>query len=323
MSDKTKKIRAMIPGVNLDKVFGPRDKEMSESVTETRSRLDKKRDELASLELDAEILEVEDKIRRRRGGEAGGSETKKDLGEKLVEEVVIPIVSRKLSEDEGGKESSDVVDRALRIAEKAVSRKAPEREEGSALDELDKVIGAFTKIRGLIEGEKEEKEETGEETKREVDSLTQLDKGIDLVKKIRDTFPQEGSGGGMSQAMIDFKKWEKEFELKHTKADREYRLSQRRIDKEHDARLAELGIEKERNDLLRDGFKRVGRAVALALGEEEEFEEEEEPAPAKGRRQLIKEKCEVCGAEMMIPPEAQVKGKEIKCSSCNSIFKWE
>lgn len=323
MSDKSKKITVTVPGVNLDKIFGARDEEVSESVTETKSRLVKKQEELESLELDAEILEVEDKIRRRRGGEPVMEVKKDSLGEKMVEQVVIPLVNKKLSEDERSGGSSEVVDRALRIAEKAVERGQPKREEKSALDEFDKGIEVFSKIRGLIEGEKAEKEESGKEPKKEVDSLSQLDKGIELVRKIRETFPQEG-GGENSQAMIEFKKWEKDFDLKAKKADRDYQLEQKKIDKEHDARLAELGIEKERNELLRDGFKRVGRAVALALGEEDEYEEGEESIPeSRGRRQLIKETCSVCGAEILIPPESQVAGKEIKCIKCNSIFKWE
>ena len=127
----------------------------------------------------------------------------------------------------------------------------------------------------------------------------------------------------MSTNMIEFKKWEKEFDLKHKIADREERLERRRIDKKHDIELGKLGIEKDRNDLLRDGFKRVGRAIALGLGEDDEFEEEEESAPAKGRGQLVKEKCTECGTEILIPPETQIAGKEIKCSKCNSVFVWE
>ena len=328
MSDKTKKTRLTIPVVNLDKLFGPRDEGMSESLTETKSRLVKKQEELAGLELDADILDVEDRIRRRRSGETVPEAPKSSLGDKLVEEVVLPIVKSKLTEDEKGGEASSTVDRALRIAEKAVDRGRPKREEEKdALDELDKGIEVFTKIKGLVEGEKAEKEETGEGTKKEADALAELERGLDLVKKLRDTFPSEGGGGGMSETMIEFKKWEKEFELEHKKADREERLERRRIDKEHDARLIELGIEKERNDLLRDGFKRVGRAMALALGEEDEYEEAEyevlEETPTKRRRQLIKEKCTECGAEILIPPEAQVAGKEIKCVKCDSVFVWE
>lgn len=325
MSEKTKKITVTVPGVNLDKIFGPRDKNMDESVTETKSKLDKKREELAGLELDAEMLDVEDKIKRRRSGETTAEPPKKDLGEKLVEQVVIPLVNRKLTEDEKGRGSDEVVDRALRIAERAVGQRPAEGKEKSALDELDKGVEIFTKIRGLVEGEKEKKEDTGEKPKEETDYLTQLDKGINLVKKIRDTFPQEGGGGGTDQALIEFKKWEKEFEAGERKALREYQLAERRIDKGHDIELAKLGIEKERNDLLRDGFKKVGHAVATALGEDEdELGEEEESAPAaKGRQQLIKAKCEVCGAEILIPPEAQVAGKAIKCSKCGSGFVWE
>ena len=324
MSEKSKKITVTVPGVNLDKIFGPRDKDMDESVTETKSKLDKKKEELASLELDSEILDIEDKIKRRRSSEPVSEPPKKDLGDKLVEQVVIPLVNRKLTEEEKGGASGDVVDRALRIAEKAVGQKPAEGKEKNALDEFDKGVEVFKKVRGLIEGEKEEKEAAGEETEKEVDAIDQMNRTLDLAKKIRDTFPQEGGKGGTDQALLEFKKWEKQFEAEQKKAEREHKLEERRIDKGHDIELAKLGIEKERNDLLRDGFKRIGRAAAAALGEEEGLEEEEEPAPAaKGRKQLIKEKCELCGAEILIPPEAQVAGKEIKCSKCSSVFKWE
>lgn len=322
MSDKTKKTRLTIPVVDLDKMFGPRVDKMDESMTETKSRLVKKQEELASLELDSEILDVEEKIKRRRAGETVSETHKSGLEDKLMDKVVIPLVNRSLAEDDKPRDSDSTVDRALRIAERVVARGPPKGEGTSAMDELDKGISIFTKIRGLLETEKVAKEETGEETKKETDSLSELDRGLDLVQKIRETFPQEGGGGGLSETMIEYKKWEKEFDLKHTIADREERLARRRIDKDHDIELGKLGIEKERNDLLRDGFKRVGRAIALELGEEDEYEEEE-PAPAKGRGQLIKEKCEVCGAKILIPPEAQVEGKEITCSECNSTFIWE
>jgi DNA-directed RNA polymerase subunit RPC12/RpoP len=325
-TEKSARLRVVIPGANLDEVLGSRDEGyMNESMTEPKSKLDKKREELAGLELDSEMLDIEDKIKRRRGGEPVSEPPKKDLGDRLVEQVVIPLVNRKLAEEDKGGASGDVVDRALRIAERAVGQRPAEGKEKSALDELDKGVAIFTKIRGLIEGEKDEKEDTGEKPKEETDYLTQLDKGINLVKKIRDTFPQEGGGGGTDQALIEFKKWEKQFEANERKAHREYQLAERKIDKGHDIELAKLGIEKERNDLLRDGFKKVGHAVATALGEDEdESEEEEEPAPAvKGRQQLIKAKCTICGAEILIPPESQVVGKEFKCSKCSSIFKWE
>jgi len=328
MSDKTKKTRLTIPVVNLDKIFGPRNENMDESVTETKSRLMKKQEELEGLELDSEILEVEDKIKRRRSGETVSVAPKDSLGDKMVEQVIIPLVNRKLAEDEKPRDSDSTVDRALRIAEKAVGRGQPKRDdEPNALDELDKGIGIFQKIKGIVEGEKEEKEEAGKPVKKEVDSLAELDHALDLVNKIRETFPPDGGGGGMSAATIEFEKWKKEFELKTKKADREQTLALRRIDKAHDIEIGKLGIERERNGLLRDGLKRIGRAITIGLGEEDEFEEAEyevlEETPARGRKQLMKLNCEVCGAEILIPPESQVSGKEIKCSKCNSIFNWE
>lgn len=333
VSEKSKKITVTVPGVNLDKIFGPRDKDMDESVTETKSKLDKRIEKIKDLELEADELDAEREVFRRRKevdtykkGDTPETEApKSSLESKLMDQVVIPLVNRKLAEEEKGRGSDEVVDRALRIAERAVGQRPAESKEKSALDELDKGVAIFTKIRGLVEGEKAGKEDTGEKPKEETDYLTQLDKGINLVKKIRDTFPQEGGGGGTDQALIEFKKWEKEFEASERKAHREYQLAERRIDKGHDIELAKLGIEKERNDLLRDGFKKVGHAVATALGEDEDESEEEEETPpeAKGRQQLIKAKCEVCGAEILIPPEAQVAGKAIKCGKCNSSFVWE
>lgn len=325
MTNKTKKTRLTIPVVNLDKLFGERVEErMSESETETKGKLEKRQEELRKLELDEEILDVEDRIKRRRNGGPAVGAPKDTLGDTLIEKVMVPMINRNLEAGERTKGSDTTVDRALRIAERAVGRTPPKGDEPKgAMDELEKAIGIFTQIKGLIEGKKTEKEEAGEPVKKEADSLAELDRGLDLVKKLRETFPSEGDGGGMSDAMMEFKKWEKNFELDVKKADREERLERRRIDKGHDAKLVELGIEKERNDLFRDGFKRIGRAIALGLGEEDEYDEEEEEAPAKGRGQLIKEKCSVCGEEVLIPPEAQVAGKEIKCSKCNSVFVWE
>ncbi|MBA7658951.1 hypothetical protein ES703_66914 [subsurface metagenome] len=325
MSDKKKRVLVTVPAVRLDLARG--EGYMSESKTETKGKLEKRAEELAKLEMDEEILDVEERIRRRRSGEpvSETSRPKDNLTDKMVDQVIIPLVNRKLAEDDRPRGSDSTVDRALRIAEKAVGRGQPKPGDGggSALDELDKGIGIFTKIKNLIEVEKQEKDEAGEGTRKEVDTLAELDKTLDLVQKIRDTFPPEGGGGGMSDAMMEFKKWEKTFELETKKADREERLERRRIDKGHDIEIGKLGIEKERNDLLRDGFKRVGRAITIGLGEEDEYDEDEEQAPAKGRGQLLKEKCEVCGAEILIPPEAQVEGKEIKCSECNSSFIWE
>lgn len=323
----SKKIRVVLPGVNLSKVLGPRDAEMGEDTAEARTSLEKKQDKLKNLELEEEILEVEERIKRTRKGENVSESSKSDsLGDKMVEQVIIPLVNRKLSEEEKGGEASGVVDRALRIAEKAVGRTSPSREgRTSAMDELDQAINIFTRIKGMIEGDREEREEAGEETTKEVDALAQLDKTIDIVERIQKVFPQEGGGGGgMSERQMEFEKWKIELEAEQKKALRSEALDRRRIDKAHDAKLVELGIEKDRNNLLRDGFKRVGRAVALALGEEEEFEEEEEqPAPAKGRKQLIREKCTECEATILIPPEAQVAGREIKCSKCGATFVWE
>jgi len=324
MSGKTKKTQLTIPVVNLDKIFGPRGEKMQEqSVDETKSKLMKKKEELEALELDSEILDVEERIRRRRGGEPP-TEPQKTLGDKLVEQVVIPIVNKKLTDDEAGQQTNSTVDRALRIAERAVARGQPGADKPKgAIDELEKAISVFKEIKGLIETEKVEKEEAGESVKKESNALTELDRGLDLVRKLRETFPQEEGGGQLSDRMIEFKKWEKEFEQTQRRDNRAERLETRKIDKAHEARLAELGIEKDRNDLLRDGFKRVGRAIALGLGEEDEFEEEEEQAPPKGRKKLIRDKCSVCGVEIMIPPESQIEGKEIKCSKCGSSFVWE
>jgi len=325
MSDKTKKTRLTIPVVDLDKMFGPRRTEMGESLTETKkSNLEKRQEALDKLEMEEDILDVEDRIRRRRDGRVAPEAPKDSFGEQMMNQVVIPLVNRAL-EEKGGRDSDDTVNRALRIAEKAVSRTPAKAAPGGggAVDELEKGIEVFTKIKTLVEGEKAEKNGAGEGTKKEDDVLAELDRGLDLVKKIREVFPSEGGGGGMSDAMMEFKKWEKNFELKTKTAERTERLERRRIDKAHDAKLIELGIQKEKNDLFRDGFKRIGRAIALGLGEEDEYDEEEETAPAKGRGQLITEECSECGAKVLIPPEAQVAGKEIKCSKCNSIFVWE
>jgi len=87
-------------------------------------------------------------------------------------------------------------------------------------------------------------------------------------------------------------------------------------------------LRREKLGLLRDFAKHVGGAFADALEEvekeEKELEEKKErKAPEKTEAGIEKVICDACKGEIAIPPEAQVKGKQIKCPKCGSIYEYE
>jgi len=87
-------------------------------------------------------------------------------------------------------------------------------------------------------------------------------------------------------------------------------------------------LRREKLGLLRDFAKHVGGAFADALEEVEKEEEgleekKERKAPEKTEAGIEKVLCDACKGEIAIPPEAQVKGKQIKCPKCGSIYEYE
>jgi len=293
-------------------------------MSESKSRLEMKKEELESLRVEADIQIVEDKIKRRQSGGEPAAEPKKDtLGDTLVKEVVIPIVKRSLEPDKG----SSVTQDALKVANKALDtagRRAPPASGNTITD----IVNALAQFKDLIKDDESKRQlEAINEKLKQLDErpekegeLDMIDKVLGIVDKIQERI--KPTGGGSTDGYFEHEKWKVGHERKTQMQDRAFQLRLRQQDKEHDIKLAELGIQKEKNDLLKDGLKRIGTAIAEGLGEEDD-EEDDEPSQAKGRGQLVKEKCEWCEAEIMIPPEAQVAGKEIKCSTCDASFIWE
>ncbi len=297
------------------------------NMSESKSKLEKKQEELESLELDAEILGVEERI-KRRSSDGGSAEPQKDsLADTLVKEIVLPIVKKNLESDKNSSVARDALTIAKRAQDRAdkVVRSDP-KPSGNSITDIVNALGTFKdlikddSVKAQLDEVTQQVKELGERPAREGD-LETIDRVMAIMDKIQERVKTSGSGS--SEGYYDFEKWRVEQERKTVVQDRAFTLRLRQQDKEHDLKLAALGIEKDRNNLFRDGIKRIGNAIALGLGEEDEFEEDEKSAPAKGRGQLIKEKCTHCEAEILIPPEAQVAGKEIKCSKCNSVFVWE
>jgi len=85
-------------------------------------------------------------------------------------------------------------------------------------------------------------------------------------------------------------------------------------------------LRRQKLGLLRDFAKNVGGAFAEALEElEKEGEEELEKKGKKVERTeagIEKVLCDNCKAEIAVPPEAQVKGKQIKCPKCGSVYEY-
>jgi len=322
MSTRQRKpLRVTIPAIKLGIL---RD---GHNMSESKSRLEKKKEELEGLELEAEILGVEEKIERRRGGQP--AEPQKDtMSDTLVKEVVLPIVRKKL---EGDKDDS-VAREALTIAKRAQDRadKTVRGEPRGSGDKITDIVNALATFKDLIKDDatKAQLDELSKQVKdlheKKPEASRELGKEytefLDFYDKMQERIQPKGSGS--SEGYYDFEKWKIDQNRKTTMQDRAFHLRMRQQDKEHDARLAELGIQKERNDLIMGALKRMGAAVGDELASEDDYEEDEKPA-AKGRGQLLKEKCTQCGAEILIPPEAQVAGKEIKCTKCESVFEWE
>lgn len=329
-SKKRRTLRVTIPAVNIGLVRGAEDLNEEEEL----KSVERKKARLMGLELDAEVLGAEADVERaRKNLEASrGDETqnsKSDLGERLLEEVVVPIVRKNLEGDKTRDE--DIASRALRVAERTLSQGGG---RGSPMSIVNEVIGAIKGLRDLTGDEGLHKRLDDIETKVETigkrgdeDAVDQLDKVLNTINKVKEFLGAtgEGRGGDLkdTKLWIEQRRWEKRFERDALTRDRAYQLKIRQQDKAHDIELGKLGVERDRNKLIEEGFQRVGRAVYTALGEEEEYEEEEPPARVKGRRTLVKTPCSQCGTDLTIPPEAQILGKEIKCPKCNSVFEWE
>ena len=99
MSKKPKKsarLKVIIPGAELDEVLGSRGENMSETEGKTKSVLDKKREEIANLELDLEVIGLEGRINRQRSDEPASDAPQDSREDKLFDKVVTPLVNREI-----------------------------------------------------------------------------------------------------------------------------------------------------------------------------------------------------------------------------------
>lgn len=299
------------------------------NMSESKGRLEEKKEELEGLRVKSDILDLEERIERRRSGGAPAEPKKDDLAEKLVTEVVLPIVRKNL---EGDKDSS-VAREALTIAKRAQDRadKTVREAPPASSNTITDIVNALGKFKDLIKDDSTKDqldkvtEQLKELQKKKPEASRELGKEytefLDFYDKMQERIQPKGSSGS-TDGYYDFEKWKVQQDRKNTMQDRAWTLRLRQQDKEQEARMIELGLKKDGNDIIRDGLKKLGAAVGDELASEDDYEEDEKP-DTKGRKQLLKEKCTQCGAELLIPPEAQVAGKEIKCSKCNAIFTWE
>jgi len=142
---------------------------------------------------------------------------------------------------------------------------------------------------------------------------------VSTLKELRDLGLIQ-IGGGFNKEYVNLQKSLRD-------SDRAFQLALYNITQRQIEHLEKLGIEKEKLALLRDFAARIGAAAARATEEAEEGEEKGEPKgePSKvtpGKKEGAMEiiKCEVCGFDMVIPPEKQKPGEKWTCEKCNSLF---
>ena len=328
MSKKSsrRKLRVTIPAINLGVLRG-------DNMEEPRSRLDRKREELEELELESDIVDTEAKITRRRKYLESGQDLpeqgsqKDSLADRLVEEVVIPIVNKTLQGGGRRDEDRDLVNRALSVADRAMGREPMVSGQKSIINE---VFDGIARIRELTTDTRTE--ERLDEIQKNLgkiaegggkkDALDELDKVLGIIDKLEQRGLMKGKGdSSSSDALLEFKKWEKEFDRDQTTRNRAYDLRLRHQDKQHDLEMAKLGIQRERNELLEGLVGRIGETVADALMDENELEEEEKPRKLKPRKKtgILELDCPGCGEKLAIPPEGQTPGSKIECPKCGAI----
>lgn len=320
-----KPLRVTIPALDMGIFRGER------NVEETN--LERRRDKIEDLRLEEDELDQEARtIRKRRLFDQATSDPQQSdddsLKDKLVDGVVIPIMKDRMI-GRGGE--SDEMKGVVKVLDKAIDKLTDKKDAPkSGVETIKEVFQVFNEVKAFLPDDSKAVEKLGkiedrlkkmEEGGGKDDEMGTLERALTLSERLRKMMPD--SSGGHDERYYEFEKWKVEESRKGRRQDRAFILREKQINQENQRELARLGIESERNDLLRDGFKRAGNAIAQALGEEDFFDEEEEAVAPLREAKLITDKCSVCGEQITIPPESQVAGKEIKCSKCDSTFVWE
>lgn len=124
------------------------------------------------------------------------------------------------------------------------------------------------------------------------------------------------TGGGGGQQTTEMLKIQKEMR----KTDKAFLLGLKKLELETAVKGAEIEEKKRRTNILGQGFKRIGRAIARGLeeeGEEEDFEEH--PRKKKTSKKVTVYKCSECAAPISVPPGTK-PGDEVTCAKCGAAF---
>lgn len=303
---------------------------------EQRSKLDDRRESIEELDLQGDELDAEARLIRKRrevdrlsrGDEPPPQEQGSSLGDKLVEQVVIPMVNDRLTGNDRRGRSDDVTLKALTMLEKERNKggRGDPKPQTSVMDEVSKAITIVNELRGLSGDSELNKRldkieaslKDGPVKKGAVDQIKEI---ATVLETVKDTFNLTGAGGnGDSAALIAHERWAKEYESKEKTRERAWGLRLRQLDKKHDLDLAKLNIERERNELLDQGIKRIGEAFIEGLMDDDEFEVETPSRSEKGKLSEVMCPTEGCDTMLTLPPEAQKPGVEIGCPVCKSTF---
>ena len=329
-------MKVQIPAVNMRLLRG-RDEELDEN----QSSLEKRRERIRNNELESEELQGEARvIRERRAvdqlsrGEENHQEPGTNLGDRLMTEVILPLVSDRLRGPQPGTGDTALATASINLARKALEKRgtAPPAAAKDPLDAMSKVIEVINQVRGMSNDDavikRLDKLETDlKEAPGKKSELGTLEETLTTITKYKDLLGITSGGGGdnslkLQEMRNDQRQWEREFLSTEKTKDRAFNLRLRQIDKRQDIELAKLNIQKERNALLDSGLSRLGDTFITALLDDEDLED----TGLKGKKiegsGLMQIPCpgEGCDTVLTIPPEGQAPGSEIRCPVCKGKF---
>lgn len=319
-TSRKKRIRVSIPAVNLG-LLGER------GMDEARTKVEEKQEELQVIRLDADIIRERQRRDKLEAGEEPVERASEDkLGDKLLDEVVIPMVKTNLNQPEA-RGTDSVAEAAIKLADKALDKERGRepRSEGSTITE---VINSLTKLKDFVSDDStvrqlndinEKLKELEKGKGKESDELDLIDKVLNIYDRVEKRM--KPSEGGSQEGYYEFEKWKVEHNRRTSMQDRAWTLRLRQQDKEHDARLAELGIQRERTEILRDGLKTIGKSVVEGITDEDFEDETPTRRKTSGRARLWRGTCQ-CGETILVPPEGQVEGREFRCPKCDAKYEW-